>query len=236
MTIGYPDDQSFPNATGAAIADQQAFSLSAATPFAASGFITNFSSMRVRVNPSGAGNGCFVTVTYFADATLADSLGRYSWTVAATSQLSAIVPTLGPFVQIQVTTTIGPAFNCQIQATPLTVAVAKIEYPVTGNEGFMNNHSIGAGNTFTVILPFVVEGAAHVFVYPHDASGKINAEVDELAQDGTIINKITGKDALTNVAEWNADFQASNHPLQLAVTNTDAVGHTVDAALVVTGR
>lgn len=236
MTIGYPDDQAFPNATGSPIADQQAFSLSAATPFDAQGFITNFASARVRVNPSGGGNGCVCTVAYYADATLADQLGLYSWTISATSQLSAIVPNLGPYLKIDVTTSIGPAFTCQIQLTPVTTPVDKIEYPATGNEASMNAHSIGAGNTFTVILPFVVEGAGHVFVYPHDATGTINAEVDELTQMGTIAHKITGKDGLKSTAEWNGDFQAPAATIQLAVTNTDTVGHTVDAAIVVTGR
>lgn len=236
MTVGYPDDQAYPNATGSPIADQQNFLLSAATPFTAAGFITNFPSARVRINPTGAGNGCVCTISYYADATLADQLGSYSWTVAATSQLSAIVPTLGPYVQISVTTSIALVFGCQIQLTPLTVAVPKVEYPVTGNEASINNHSIGAGNTFLVILPFVIEGSAHVFVYPHDVTGTINAEVDELTQQSTIAHKITEKDALKSTAEWNGDFQAPAATIQLAVTNTDTVGHTVDAAIVVTGR
>lgn len=236
MTAGYPDWQDQPNAVGTAIADSPAFSLSAATPFTAAGYVTNFAAARVKVNPSGGGNGCQVVVAYFTDATLADQLGSYSWIISATSALGAIVPTLGPYVQIQVTTTIGPAFNCQILLTPLSVPVDHVQYPVTGNEAVVNNHSIGAGNTFAVIVPFVVEGAAHVFVYPHDITGTINAEVDELTQQGTIAHKITEKDALKSTAEWNGDFQAPAATLQLAITNTDTVGHTVDACIVVTGR
>lgn len=236
MTVGYPDDQAYPNVVGPSIADVPAFSLSAATPFSASGYITNFGSARVRCKIPSAGNGAVATVTYYADASLADQLGSYSWTFGQGAELSAIVPNLGNFVVIGVTTTIGPAFNCQIQLTPLTVAVHRVEYPVTGNEAVVTNHSIGAGNTFVVSMPFVVEGNAHVFVYPHDASGKVNAEVDELHQDGTVAHKIVGHDGALPTAEWDLDFQATNGILQLALTNTDTVGHTVDACLVVTGR
>lgn len=236
MTAGFPDYQGFPNSTGSSIADTQSASIASGSPYVQAGYITNFPSARVHVKFSQANVGLSVTVAYFADQSMADPCGNYSWQLTSGTELLAILPTLGNYVQITVATAFVPAFTVTVQLSPLTVPADQIRYPVTGNEAIVSNHSIGAGNTFTVLVPFVVEGIGHVFVYPHDVTGTINAEVDELTQSGSVAHKVTERDGLKSTSVWDNDFQAPAASLQLSITNTDTVGHTVDACLVVTGR
>lgn len=235
MSIGYPDDQGYPNSTGPPIADQPAFSLSPGTPFHAEGFVGNFPAVRVHVSPAGGTNGCAVNVSYYDDETKAFIVGQYNWIIGPGSALPAVAPNLAPYVTIDVTTTVAGANNCAIQLTPMTTAVPSVRYYAVGNEGTALNVAIPASGNTTLLLPFVVEGPGQLFVNPRDTAGKLNFEVWEIGQSGgnqwpiALIQNPAGP--------AQVPLYAAGQTLRLAVNNVDAAGpHSFDARLVVDGR
>jgi hypothetical protein len=235
MTVGFPDFQAYANTTGLPIVDQPAFSLSNATPFSANGSISSYVSARMRVFPSGSARGCTATATYYSDAALTDAVGSYQWIVAAPSGLAVLIPNLGPYVRISVTTTTVGAFNCLIQFTPQSTSCSSPRYLAVGNEANMVNVSIPASTTQSVFLPFVAEGPGYWMVFPRDASAKLNVQVWEVGQNGGQSVKCDEQDAIA--VPVNRQIFGANQVMGLFVTNTDGVSaHALDARLVIDGR
>lgn len=235
MTVGYPDDQAFTNATGPPIADNPAFSLVTGSPFTAAGFITNFQSARVRVVPSGTTIGATCTISYFADATLADLLGTYTWIIAPTGGLAAIVPTLGPYVQITVSTVSAVANNTAIQLTPMTAPCASVRYLAVGNDAVALNVSIAASGNAVITTPFVAEGPGYWYFNPRDNAAKLNAVMWDLSENGSRVSQLDQVQGA--VAATNRPLMGAPRLLQLQVTNTDAAAaHSFDARICIDGR
>lgn len=234
---GHPDWQDITQATGTPLADQPAFSLSSTNPFAASGWISSWPSMRIRVAPSGSSQGCTVTLTYSLDAAGAHPTGSYQWIVAAPAVLAVIVPNLGPFVTLSITTTTGTAFNTAIQLMPLLAACASPRYMAVGNEVHFVNQSVAASATVSALLPFVAEGPGQWTLYPRDATGKLNGLVWEVGQGGGQSVKVDEVDGILPTAPVNRPVYGASQGLGLFVTNTDGTSaHSFDARLIIDGR
>jgi hypothetical protein len=235
MTVGFPDWQDAPNTTGIPIINNAAFSLSAATPAAASGYISNYPSARIRIAPTGAAQGCTVTVTYYADSTLATVMGSYTWTLAAPSVLSVIVPNLGNFISLSVTTVTVAAFNCAIQLTPYIAVPESQRYPFVGNAILINNQVVAISGSFSALMPAVAEGPGYWFINPHDATGKLNFALWTTGQGGgqTILVDLNNG----AVAPFNRTFLGDKATIGLFVTNTDGTAtHAFDARVAIDGR
>src|SRR5712691_5421853 len=98
---GYPDDQDYADWRGPLTAAQQ-FTVTIATPVTISDNITNFGSLLIRCTaPVG---GVSVILQFFTDSTLATQVGSMSWTVSGGALLLSVVPALGNFYTIQLTT------------------------------------------------------------------------------------------------------------------------------------
>jgi hypothetical protein len=235
MTVGFPDYQASSNTTGPPIANQAAFSLSNATPFNASGPVASWASSRIRVFPSGSGQGCTVTVTYYADAALTQPVGSYQWIIAAPSALAVVTENLGPFVNINVTTTTVAAFNCLIQLIPQSAGVTGIRYIAVGNEAHMVNVSVPASTTTSVAMPFTTEGPGQWTTYARDASAKLNVAIWQVGQNGGQSIKLDEQDGIVNPT--NRPLYGGNQSIVMFVTNTDgAAAHSLDARVVIDGR
>lgn len=235
MTVGYPDDQAFPNSSGPPIADNPAFSLVTGSPFTGAGFVTNFPSCRVRVVPSGSAIGATCTIAYFTDATLAEQLGTFTWIIGPSGNLAAIVPNLGPYVQITVSTVSAVANNTAIQLTPLTAACASVRYIAVGTDATALNTSVALSSTAQLTTPYVLEGPGYWYFNPRDNSAKLNAVMWELSENGSRqfqLDQVQGAVAATNRPLFGAP-----RLLQLQVTNTDATAaHSFDARICIDGR
>lgn len=236
MTVGYPDFQAYANATAAPIADQDAFSLVSGSPFTAAGYLSNYPSSRIRVVPSGTTIGATCLVQFYLDASLAVTLGSYSWTVAASGGLAVIVPNLGPYVVLTVSTTSAVANNTAIQLTPLVAACASPRYIAVGNSAEVLGNVIPASGSATITMPFVAEGPGYWYVNPRDTAGQLTATVWELSENGSRILKVDSVAAGFTTAQSRLIY-GSARLLQVQVTNTDAANtHTWDGRIAIDGR
>jgi hypothetical protein len=231
---GHPDDQAYASWRGPDFAAAGGFPLSNANPFTTQGFITNFASLALFCNISSPG-GVQVSVNFYTDDTMAISVGGFSWAVPFGVLLHVIVPGLGNFVKVTITTTDLPVHNANIAVYPTNTPVAVAAYQGAGDyvQGF--NVSVPASATVTALLPYVAGGAGYVFLADRNSTGHLTGRVVTVKADGTSQARLVDWNTLASFQ--SQEFAAPEQSIRVEVDNTDgAAAHTVNYFCSVGGR
>src|SRR5579864_5313138 len=101
--MGHPDGQNYAIWRGPDFLASANFLLSSGNPFMAQGLITNYASLCINF-ACNVPNGATVVAQWFTDATEAIPIGSMTWLVPNGYALRVIVPGVGNFVTVSITT------------------------------------------------------------------------------------------------------------------------------------
>jgi hypothetical protein len=228
----HPDWQDYTNWRGPTFATAFDYPLSLAAPYSESGYVTNYQALVINIagNPAA---GLQVVISYYIDATEAIFMGEQVWNVPTSTALFCMVPVLGNFVTVQVTTTTVAVTDTTIVVTPSNTPCPSIRYNAENNYIAGNTVSIGASSTSIFPLPYVSEGPASIFFRDQSATGKFDVYIILISQTGGAGNYIYIEGG-SNALQFN--FIAPRGAIGLRITNTDTAAHNIDYYLAVDGR
>jgi hypothetical protein len=234
MTLSgdHPDWQDYTNWRGPTFATAFDYPLSSTNPYSEGTYVTNYQALVINIagNPAA---GLTVVVSYYIDATQAIFQGEQTWNVPTNTALFCMVPVLGNYAVVQVTTTTAAVTDTTIVVTPSNTPCPSIRYNAENNYIAGNTVSIGASSTDIFPLPYVSEGPASIFFRDQTATGKFDVYIILLSQTGGAGQYIYiegGANAL------QFQFIAPRGAIGLRITNTDTAAHNVDYYLAVDGR
>ena len=231
---GHPDGQNYAIWRGPQFLASVSQGLNSVTPINASGQVTNFASLVLNVN-GGSASGVTVTVSWFTDQTATLLLFNQVWNVPAGTQLSVIIPCVGNFVQVQITTPAVPIIHIAVSIYPTNTPVSAPRYFSVGNEVSGNFRSIAASTTVIASLPRIASGEGHFFLRDDVNSGKFNIAIGTLNLDGTFNIPMVTQDPLTT--GFFGDLRCPDDPLGIFIQNLDGVAaHTLTYLFNVDGR
>ncbi len=221
---GHPDDQAYAVWRGDVIAAQQ-YTITIAAPVTISGLITNFASLLIRCTaPAG---GVSAILQFFTDAGQATQVGSMAWTVSGGALLLSVVPALGNYFTLQLTTSQAGNQTVNASVLPVNLPTAVTKYPKINNAVAGQTISVPAGQTITANLPQICEGNGYAYFKPLDATGKLDCRVRELNEAGNGVFDLVS--ATAPLGETERSFMASFRPVQVAIINTDgAAAHSLD--------
>jgi hypothetical protein len=232
--MGHPDGQNYAIWRGPDFLASASFALSNANPFMAQGLITNFASLCINFAadlPAGA----TVVVQWFTDSTEAIPVGQVTWLVPNGYELHVIIPAIGSFVTVAITTTSVPAFNCPISVYPTNTSVGVTSYWAVGNFVQRSNVVIPAATTSQFNLPYIAEGNGYVYGIDPGATGHLQLSVRDYDQAGVLQGVIAQINTLAGPITQN--FIAPAFAVAVTIQNTDgAVAHNCGFYLAIDGR
>jgi hypothetical protein len=231
---GHPDDQAYASWRGPDFAASSGFPLSNGNPFQTQGFITNFASFAIFCAPTNPG-GATVVVNFYTDDTLTIPVGGFSWAVPNGTLLHNVIPGLGNFVVIHITTTDAAANTMQIAVYPTNTPVGAPSYSGPANyvQGF--NVNVAASSTVTALLPYVAAGKGYIFLADRLSTAHLTGRIVTVRADGTSQARLVDWNTLTPFQ--SQEFVAPGQALRVEVDNTDgAASHQVNYFCSVDGR
>jgi hypothetical protein len=232
--MGHPDGQNYAIWRGPDFNAQATFMLSAATPFNAQGLITNFASLCINF-AANVPLGGRVVVQWFTDATLAIPLGSMVWRVANGQSLNVIVPAVGNFVTVAITTTNVGAVGCPISVYPTNTSVGVTSYWSVGNFVQNPNVSIPASSVLKFQLPYVAEGSGYCMGIDPNATGHLQLKINFADETFTFLGVIGQINTLAGPVA--IQFIANPNPIYVSIQNTDgAAAHACTFYCGVDGR
>lgn len=234
--MGHPDFQSYANWRGPIIASQTAFPLSPANPFHVETVVTNYASLFLRVT-GAAFNGipALIVCMFYTDSTKAIQLDSFVWQTTFNAELSVLVPVLGNYMTLDITTTTAGPTNTRITCIPQNLAPTSCSYTPAGSEAIGQNVLVAASTELDAIMPVIREGRISAYVRDTAGSAKFNINLNELDQTGAVISEFASLPLLAAPATIEA--LGGTNPIRLRIFNTDgAAGHTVNYRLIGDGR
>lgn len=220
---GHPDFQDYVNWRGT-LYKVGSFAITTVAPVNVAEYVTNFASLYLNVQLA-SGTGITITVNYYTDATLANFAGTFTWILAsAPVGMQVIIPNLGNYVTVAVTTGQTGTQAGTLSITPTNVAIPSVRYPVTGNyqHGFSVN--INASATLTAPFPYVSEGNGQGQVQCGNATAPYTIEIDELNEGANILDNAFRVSGVTGPQTFT--WISGPVPNVLKITNTDTVAHS----------
>ncbi len=221
-SIGHPDWQTYANWRGPIL-----YNSGLTLPANGSGIlftdaVSHFASLYLEV--IGITGGCILEASFGATAATIRSSVVQAWVVQGASQLSAMFPVLGNFVQISAVQAGSAGCTANVFAIATNTPVTGTIYQATGNGVAADNEAIAAGATNAHQLGWVTEGEAYVFLDPLGSAGGLNVTVWALNQSGAHVFPIARWNGVTTIL--NQSFRTINYPIALEITNTaGAVQH-----------
>lgn len=228
-----PDYQSYGNWRAPDIAAETAWPLSAAHPFLVTGYVVNYASLMVNVFTAPA-DGMTVGIEFWTDNTATVNVGTFQYTLAASQALNVMLPALGNYCEILMSTTNPATTDVNIAVVPTSTAPSSPAY--VQDQNFVTNAdvSIPASTAVIEILPWVSAGEGHVFCKDITGSGKLLFQVITLTAAGAKSSILQEFDVPVTVAQVDLSVPAA--PLGLLIDNTDTVAHTAGYYFGVDGR
>lgn len=227
MTTGsdYPDYQSYANWRGPLLANESSWELSSSNPFTAAGYVTNYASLIAHVTCNSS-TGLTVAASFYTDNTLTTLIDTINWILPPGAALSAMIPALGNYVAIGVSTS-------DATAEPTVIAIFATSTNVTSPKYFFDQNyvsgfdvSIPASTTEGYNLPYVSSGKCSIHFQDLSASGKVSASLWTINAAGTRQDRLYNTNNSTGVND--VTLEVPSVPLQLEVDNTDTSAHSVD--------
>lgn len=230
---GHPDDQTYANWRGPLLGAFATYNLKNTTPVNVAGYVTNFQSLLVSVSLAGAA-GYSIAISWWTDATQNILVASNQWTVSASQQIQMLVPTLGNYVTIALTTSSVPGFNINVAFAPTNLAVPSAKYVNSGNINFQSSFSVPAGTSSIFPLQFVSEGRMHWYASDVGSSGKIQLRISMLTASGSEAATIDQVNTLTSQNDGDVTLPAQG--VGIVFQNTDVVAHSVKFFIAADGR
>lgn len=229
--VGHPDDQSYAIWRGP-LPRVGFFNVTAASPVITDIITTNYASLYMFVGPLTA--GVTVALGFYSDSTKVNLLILKSWVIRGGQSVSVIVPSLGNFAEMKVSTAQAGTINTQINIAPVNTPVLIDSYPDSGNIVNDPGNVAVASQVVDYFPPFVQEGEGQLMFAPTDALGKLNVAVNQINEGGTI-DGIVYESLGPTVPVGPILYKTSRKPVKVTITNTDAGaahGYAVWASLI----
>lgn len=185
----------------------------------AQGQIQNFASVFLNVNPSTV-NGVTVNLEWFLDASLTVFLESQTWVVPIQSKLTCVVPAMGNYCTLSITTASAAGGTCAVSLYPSNIPADGIHYLGTV-------HSIAE-----VAVPVPISGAIFA-TFPSVAAGDYTLFGTDTGSSGHLTFTVTlanenssaGPTVLLQfapVTHFTQEFSSGDDPLLVTVSNSDA--------------
>jgi hypothetical protein len=234
MTVGgdHPDWQAYANWRGPTFATSFQFPLSSSNPYNIADYVTNYQALIVNVAGEPAG-GLQVLIEFYTDATQTIFMGEHLWEVPSACALFAIVPVLGNYCVVNVTTPTTGTTDTTIVIVPSNTPAPSVRYNVEQNYVTGWNQSIAAGTTKFVPFPYISEGPSSFMFTDNGGSGKFDTYLAFQTQAGAEGNPFILYGANNQI---NFEFIAPRAAIGIAMTNTDTVAHSASWYLCIDGR
>lgn len=234
QSVGHPDGQNYALWRGPDFLAQLNQPINPANPVIVSGQVTNYASLIITMNAAIIG-GFSVSVQWFIDSTMAIQTAIQAWTLAPTQTLNVILPCLGNYVKVSVTSPYGPGGVFPIAIYPTNSQVQAPKYTSIGNLIAGNVAVIAIGATDVLPLPAIASGRGHFFFRDETLSGKFSVGVISLKQDGTSDHTLAAQNPLNNTLY--GDVNCPDIPMGLYIQNLDgAATHTITYSFHIDGR
>lgn len=231
---GHPDGQNYAIWRGTIFLANVTQAISNAAPINVQGQVTNFASLAINI-AGGTAGGVTATVTWFTDQTATQQTAIQSWIIPAGCQLGVIVPCLGNFVKIQITTPTAPVTTIAVAIYPDNTPVSAPSYVWENGQIGQLALSIPAGGSTIVLMPQVMSGRGHYYFVDGTSSTHLSAHVITVTQAGAISTRLAS--AFAPFTVFQGDFVVSGEPIGVLISNNDgAAAHLVDYALMLDGR
>lgn len=231
---GHPDDQTYANWRGPVLGAANNVHIDSTHSITVQGYVTNFSGIQVFLAPTSF-NGIFLVASFFVDATLATFTGQKQWQLGKGQDMRCVMPALGNYVQLTLSTTDVAGGQVSYAFTPTNLAAPSTRYNGIVEAQAQTGLSLAANATVLVLATFLAEGPGYVYFNDDLASAKIFCALSFANPDGTEGARIFIKPV--GVQQAQQTFYAPDSALLLHLQNTDgAAAHTVDYALIIDGR
>lgn len=227
MSIGsdYPDYQGYPNFRGPDLDATESYPLSAANPFEAAGYVTNYASITFYVIP-GSPAGANASITYYTDVTLTVPVGGFAWILPNNMALHVTVPVLGNYAVVNVNTVTVAADDAVIAAIPQSIYVTVPTYHSDQNYVGAFNASIPASTTDSFYLPYTASGRCSIHFQDLAASGKVSLFLWTSNAAGARQIRLFNSNNSAGIID--VSLNVPGVPLLVQVDNTDTSAHGVD--------
>lgn len=191
-----------------------------ASPYHTEEYVTNFASVYLSAKLT-SGTGFTVVMTFYTDATKTVVLRTMTWILCfSTTRLSVIVPALGNYVALDITTAQAGTQQATIQLVPLNIAPAHDTYVETDAEAEGFAVSIPGGGSLTVNIPGLVKGTGYVAVRPANNTDLNSLSVLALSEAGAAQGSLVRVNAQAGPQQFF--FQSGTEVVQLTITNANA--------------
>lgn len=226
----FPDWQAFPNAQSDNLFAAFAATLAPGTYSTAVLPALSWSSIIIIAGASaGAGQ---IQLNYFADAAATEQIDSDNWPFNSHTSLRVRSPLRGKFVRIDIIVTSPGNLTGQFWANFLSASSERISFPVASQNVSDFNHALAANASATYDLGEIVGGQAFFYIKPYDATGKLNAYmivVDENGNSGQLICDFGNPTAILR-----QQLAIPDKIVRVEIDNTDGTtAHTYDFSLTV---
>lgn len=228
--MGHPDWQTYPNWRGAPFVKESVIFPMGGTvrgPFA----VNNYQS--IHVTAFCPADNMQLILRTFTDPTLTVQVEEIDITFNAGLTVNAIIPLSANTLSVVIENTGLAGADLDYSITPVNIPVAKPTFYGVVNVISVNNDALAAGGTANFSLPYMEPGLAHLFLNPHDATGKLNFSV--FAGSPTATGGLVYRNIGPTVSDQRL-IALADRAYFIQVVNTDGAGpHTFDAALIPVG-
>lgn len=205
-----------------------------ASPYHTEEYVTNFASVYLSAKLT-SGTGFTVVMTFYTDATKTVVLRTMTWILCfSTTRLSVIVPALGNYVALDITTAQAGTQQATIALVPLNIAPAHDTYVETDAEAEGTAVSIPGSGTLTVNIPGLVKGTGYCLVSPANNTDLNSLTVFSLSESGGSLGRLGRVNAMAGVQQFF--FQAPTEVVQLVISNANAAAQNFNYHIQVLGQ
>ena len=161
-----------------------------------------------------------VTIAWFLDSAMTQSVGADPFDVNTETTLAAILPVKGPYLKLNINVTSGVNMNVQTYAAGINNASGRIYYPLGRQLIYQAVKSLAASGVDRFPLPFICKGIVCVSFTPSDALGLLRLETWQDDASGAAVKRVA--DLGAPVALANMQAAVVDSIFSLRITNLDA--------------
>jgi hypothetical protein len=222
MPVGHVDYQAYAQWRGPVFAAVTPV-ITIASPYHTEEYVTNFASVYLHAKVV-SGAGYTIAMTFYTDATKTVLLRTLTWVLAfAPTTLAVIVPAVGNFMALDITTAQAGNQQANVQLAPLNIAPGHEQYIETDANSGSASFSIPSGGNLTFNLASIVKGQGYVHARSQNTTDLNDLSVWSLAEDGSQFEQLAERKA--QAGDLDVTFLAPGRPVQVVIANNGAAAH-----------
>jgi hypothetical protein len=225
--LGYPDYQDYPNWRGQVYA-AGSFSIQSASPKTVAEYVTNYASTYIFCQCTAL-TGVTLTVTFYTDATESIQCGQMVWVINEGCFVSTIIPNLGNYISVVVSTAAVMAQTATLIISPTGLATAYPVYPTPNTGLVLTGQTCDSSLPYSDTLAQVRDGTGFIYFNPEAGAANYTIIINEMSEQGAIIGAVFKVNAPTG--PFTGNFIAGTNPLQINVTSTSATANKIDVTV-----